>query len=72
MMFIKTMMRLYDDDDASGSWFNLLTLLIVGWCALFALPKVYLNNQVGRDNQDNHDDHDLEHDHDHHDHCLKN
>ena len=29
-----------------GSWFNLLTLLIVGWCSLFALPKLYLNNQV--------------------------
>jgi len=32
-----------------GSWFNLLTLLIVGWCALFALPKVYLNNQESVD-----------------------
>merc|ERR1719300_1854102 len=32
-----------------GSWFNLLTLLIIGWCALFALPKVYLNNQESVD-----------------------
>jgi len=32
-----------------GSWFNLLTLLIVGWCSLFALPKLYLNNQESVD-----------------------
>merc|ERR1719153_1965317 len=32
-----------------GSWFNLVTLVIVAWCALFALPKVYLNNQEAVD-----------------------
>merc|ERR1712110_926565 len=32
-----------------GSWFNLLTLLIVAWCALFVLPKLYLNNQESVD-----------------------
>merc|ERR1712059_222277 len=29
-----------------GSWFNLLTLVILAWVALFTLPKLYLNNQV--------------------------
>jgi len=28
-----------------GCWFNLLTLVIVAWCALFSLPRLYLNNQ---------------------------
>ena len=46
-----------DNDECvdPGSWFNLLTLLIVAWCALFVLPKLYLNNQVinRHDNRDN-------------------
>ena len=29
-----------------GSWFNLLTLLILAWVAVFTLPKLYINNQV--------------------------
>merc|ERR1719431_1596263 len=28
-----------------GSWFNFLTLIILGWLGLFTLPKLYLNNQ---------------------------
>jgi len=29
-----------------GSWFNFLTLIILGWLGLFTLPKLYLNNQA--------------------------
>lgn len=29
-----------------GSWFNGLTLIILGFVALFTLPKVYENNQA--------------------------
>ena len=29
-----------------GSWFSLLTVVIIAWTGLFTLPKVYLNNQV--------------------------
>ena len=44
--------------------------MIIGWCALFALPKVYLNNQVGHhdgndfhyDNDDQNDDDDDDND----------
>jgi len=32
-----------------GSWFNLLTLVILAWVALFTLPKLYLNNQPAVD-----------------------
>lgn len=32
-----------------GSWFNLVTLVIVAWCALFSLPRLYLNNQESVD-----------------------
>lgn len=32
-----------------GSWFNLLTLVIVSWVTLFTLPKIYLNNQASID-----------------------
>lgn len=32
-----------------GSWFNLLTLVILAWCALFSLPRLYVNNQVAVD-----------------------
>lgn len=32
-----------------GSWFNLLTLVIVSWVTLFTLPKIYLNNQAAID-----------------------
>ena len=42
--------------------------MIIGWCALFALPRVYLNNQVGHhDDQHDHDDHDDDDNHDDHD-----
>jgi len=29
-----------------GSWFNMLTLVILGWIALFATPKLYQQNQA--------------------------
>jgi len=29
-----------------GSWFNAMTLVILGWIVAFTLPKVYLNNQA--------------------------
>merc|ERR1712055_855401 len=29
-----------------GSWFNALTLVILGWVAFFTLPKLYVNNQA--------------------------
>ena len=29
-----------------GSWFNMLTLLILGWVTLFSAPKLYVNNQT--------------------------
>ena len=29
-----------------GSWFNMLTLLILAWVAFFSLPKLYANNQA--------------------------
>jgi len=29
-----------------GSWFNFLTLIILGWLGLFTLPKLYINNQA--------------------------
>jgi len=29
-----------------GSWFNMLTLLILAWVAFFSLPKLYANNQT--------------------------
>jgi len=29
-----------------GAWFNALTLVILGWVALFALPKLYIQNQA--------------------------
>merc|ERR1712113_415174 len=29
-----------------GSWFNMLTLLILGWVTLFSAPKLYVNNQA--------------------------
>eukprot|EP00092_Neocalanus_flemingeri_P020685 GFUD01022416.1.p1 GENE.GFUD01022416.1~~GFUD01022416.1.p1 ORF type:complete len:221 (-),score=72.26 GFUD01022416.1:741-1343(-) len=32
-----------------GSWFNLLTVIILAWTGLFTLPKVYSNNQVAID-----------------------
>ena len=28
-----------------GSWFNMLTLVILAWIALFATPKLYQQNQ---------------------------
>lgn len=28
-----------------GSWFNMLTLLILAWVTLFSAPKLYVNNQ---------------------------
>ena len=45
-MFYRKVLQMPIVTHHSGSWFNLLTLLIVGWCSLFALPKLYLNNQV--------------------------
>jgi len=32
-----------------GSWFSLLTVMILAWTGLFTLPKVYLNNQAAID-----------------------
>merc|ERR1719147_502377 len=32
-----------------GSWFNLLTLIILGWVSAFTLPKLYMNNQAAVD-----------------------
>eukprot|EP00092_Neocalanus_flemingeri_P076468 GFUD01094856.1.p1 GENE.GFUD01094856.1~~GFUD01094856.1.p1 ORF type:complete len:216 (-),score=55.52 GFUD01094856.1:596-1192(-) len=32
-----------------GSWFNLLTVIILAWTGLFTLPKVYINNQAAID-----------------------
>ena len=29
-----------------GSWFNMLTLLILAWVVFFSLPKLYVNNQT--------------------------
>merc|ERR1719221_2024493 len=29
-----------------GSWFNMLTLIILAWIGLFAAPKVYQQNQA--------------------------
>jgi len=29
-----------------GSWFNMLTLLILAWVMFFSLPKLYVNNQT--------------------------
>ena len=29
-----------------GSWFNMLTLLILAWVTLFSAPKLYANNQA--------------------------
>ena len=29
-----------------GSWFNMLTLLIIAWIALFSTPKLYQQNQA--------------------------
>jgi len=29
-----------------GSWFNAMTLIILGWVGLFTVPKVYLNNKA--------------------------
>jgi len=29
-----------------GSWFNMLTLLILCWVTLFSAPKLYINNQA--------------------------
>ena len=29
-----------------GSWFNMLTLLILAWVTLFSAPKLYVNNQA--------------------------
>jgi len=29
-----------------GSWFNMLTLLILAWVTLFSAPKLYVNNQT--------------------------
>ena len=29
-----------------GSWFNMLTLVILAWIALFATPKLYQQNQA--------------------------
>lgn len=29
-----------------GTWFNALTLVILGWIVAFTLPKLYLNNQA--------------------------
>ena len=45
-MFYRKVLQITIVTHHPGSWFNLLTLLIVGWCSLFALPKLYLNNQV--------------------------
>ena len=45
-MFYRKVLQITTVTHHPGSWFNLLTLLIVGWCSLFALPKLYLNNQV--------------------------
>jgi len=32
-----------------GSWFNFLTLIILGWLGLFTIPKLYINNQAQAD-----------------------
>jgi len=32
-----------------GSWFNFLTLIILGWLGLFTVPKLYINNQAQAD-----------------------
>lgn len=32
-----------------GSWFNLLSLVILAWCALFSLPRLYRDNQAAVD-----------------------
>merc|ERR1712112_811939 len=29
-----------------GSWFNAITLLIMGWVGLFSVPKIYVNNKA--------------------------
>merc|ERR1712099_208724 len=29
-----------------GSWFNAMTLLILGWVGLFSVPKIYVNNKA--------------------------
>jgi len=29
-----------------GSWFNAMTLLIMGWVGLFSVPKIYVNNKA--------------------------
>merc|ERR1712111_85566 len=29
-----------------GSWFNAMTLLIMGWVGLFSIPKIYVNNKA--------------------------
>ena len=34
-----------------GCLFNLLTLVTIGWVALFTLPKLYTNNQVRTETQ---------------------
>ena len=79
MVFLKimTVLKNHNDDNDNdecgdpGSWFNLLTLLIVAWCALFVLPKLYLNNQVinrhdNRDQAANHDCHGHDYHHNYH------
>lgn len=32
-----------------GSWFNMMTLIILAWVGLFTIPKVYLNNKAAID-----------------------
>jgi len=32
-----------------GSWFNAMTLIILGWVGVFTIPKVYLNNKAQMD-----------------------
>lgn len=32
-----------------GSWFNMMTLIILAWVGLFTLPLLYKNNQVQKE-----------------------
>merc|ERR1711963_1116813 len=32
-----------------GSWFNMMTLIILTWCGFFSVPLVYKNNQAAVD-----------------------
>eukprot|EP00096_Caligus_rogercresseyi_P003654 TRINITY_DN16_c0_g1_i1.p1 TRINITY_DN16_c0_g1~~TRINITY_DN16_c0_g1_i1.p1 ORF type:complete len:198 (+),score=92.84 TRINITY_DN16_c0_g1_i1:185-778(+) len=32
-----------------GSWFNMMTLIILAWVGLFSIPKIYVNNKAAID-----------------------